>query len=110
MPTVKKNLELAAENKREVDVVPFRKWCKLLSESSEQVADNSVLKFGGDALTRNPGIKLLDFYESLLSDDGAGKSINLDTTETLKLSESLRGLRPLMNSSLDGWIKGWFRD
>lgn len=106
LPTVKENLELVAEAGKLVEVVSFREWCKRLRESSEQVTGGEV---ESDALSKNPGVKLLDFYESLLTEDGTGKAIKLDTKETLKLSESLRGLRPLQNSSLDGWVKGWFR-
>ena len=110
LPTVKQNLERVVEVGLDVRIVSFREWCKLLRASSEHVIGDSGSDDGDEALRRNPGVKLLDFYESLLTEDGSRKAIRLDTKETLKLSESLRGLRPIMKSSLNGWVKGWLRD
>lgn len=110
LPTVKENLEVLATDGKMIDVVSFKEWCRLLRESSEQVTGGSGTEIEGDALGKNPGVKLLNFYESLLSGDGTGIAIRLDTKETLKSSEALRALRPLQNSSLDGWVRGWFRE
>ncbi|KAH6696768.1 putative NRPS-like enzyme [Leptodontidium sp. MPI-SDFR-AT-0119] len=56
---------------------------------------------------KNPGVKLLDFYESLLSEDGLGKTSKMAIEKTLESSESLRDLKPLQEDWLQGWIQGW---
>ncbi|KAH9211309.1 putative NRPS-like enzyme [Leptodontidium sp. 2 PMI_412] len=78
-----------------------------LRDSIEPINENTNAKESENMLQKNPGVKLLDFYESLLSEDGLGKTSKMAIEKTLESSESLRDLKPLQEDWLQGWIQGW---
>ncbi|KAG8165060.1 hypothetical protein KVR01_005335 [Diaporthe batatas] len=76
-----------------VKVVPLESWVAALRESAPKT----------DNLTLNPAVKILDFYESLVG----GKSIHLDTENTVQHSTTLGGLGPISGSMMERWVKQW---
>lgn len=103
LPTVIETL--ASTGGTDIKTVSFQEWVKLLKASSELAVNGSAEEF----VHKNPGVKLLDFYESLLNEDGFAKTLKMETKETLESNESLRGLGPIHNEWVQGWIKGWIQ-
>ncbi|KAL8937061.1 MAG: hypothetical protein Q9216_004610, partial [Gyalolechia sp. 2 TL-2023] len=65
-----------------IEVVDFKTWVDALRASADKAED----------VDQNPGIKLLDFYEGVQG--GGGGTTALETRETERRSETLRGLEP----------------
>ncbi|KAH7411425.1 putative NRPS-like enzyme [Cadophora sp. MPI-SDFR-AT-0126] len=107
LPTVKETLEAA--NSTEIGTVSFQDWVKMLENSSQSMNATSTIEDAEDLLHRNPGVKLLDFYESLLSEEGLGKTLKMQTEKTLQTSQALRDLKPLKKEWMEGWIQGWLK-
>ena len=81
---------------RDLPVVSFESWVQRLRGS---------IDIKGNA---NPGVKLLDFYQGLVTDDRSGKiPVRLETIETEQFSETLRGLEPVKAEWMDVWLKQW---
>ncbi|PVH73918.1 putative AMP dependent ligase/synthetase [Cadophora sp. DSE1049] len=100
---------LAAAGSAEVGTVSFQDWVMMLKHSSQSMSATSLVKDTDDLLHRNPGVKLLDFYESLLIEDGLGKTLKMQTEKTLQSSQSLRDLKSLKKEWMEGWIQGWLK-
>ncbi|KAL9594502.1 MAG: hypothetical protein Q9219_006996 [cf. Caloplaca sp. 3 TL-2023] len=77
-----------------VDVVDFDTWVKALGESAEKSPED---------VDRNPGIKLLDFYEGL---SGAGSTV-LETRETEGVSGTVKGLGTVGEEWMRKWLEQW---
>ncbi|KAG4438803.1 hypothetical protein IFR05_005694 [Cadophora sp. M221] len=101
LPAVKE--ALAASDSIESQTVSYQDWVKRLRDSLEPMNGED----SENMLHRNPGVKLLDFYESLLSEDGLGKTSKMGMEKTLKSSESVRDLKPIQKEWLQGWMQGW---
>lgn len=56
---------------------------------------------------RNPGIKLLAFYKSLLDSDESVPTCSFDISKILKASESFRKLEPIDEEWMAGWVTNW---
>ena len=94
VPAVTEYLSHTSHNSQTLEVVSFDNWVKALKESSEQAGD----------LERNPGIKLLEFFESM-SQGGLGS--HLETKDTVKGSETMRGLKRVGREWMEIWLKQW---
>lgn len=77
---------------------------RLLTESAEK----------GDV--KNPGIKLLTFYEGTVASgqkisggNGSGETV-LETVKTRAESEGLRGLRAVGEEWMGRWLRQWERE
>lgn len=81
--------------KRALKAVSFDEWVELLEESGR---DSNV------DVTKNPGLKLLDFYKAMCK---AGAGARLDTTETMKCSESMKSLKAVDGEWMRLWLKQW---
>lgn len=75
-----------------VQTVPLESWLEALRCSAEE-AD----------LTRNPAVKILDFYESLMT----GQELSFDTTVTVQHSPTLAGLDPVQVKWMETWLRQW---
>ncbi|KAF2873104.1 hypothetical protein BDV95DRAFT_490710 [Massariosphaeria phaeospora] len=85
-----------------VEVVSYREWVMRLR------AISNVGSFDGEALTANPAVKLLPFFESVLS-----KKSSLGTFElgqSMASSSTMRTLQPLEKDCLEAWVNGWIQD
>jgi len=91
---------------KDVGIVSFPAWLDLLRSHAHATGAAEV---DGEMVRENPGIKLLDFYESLLSSESSqSKSVaRLESTRTLEVSHTLRSLEPVRASWVAGWIKHW---
>lgn len=76
-------------------VVPFNSWLEELA-ATPKTAEEAEKK---------PGIKLLDFYQGLTSQ--AGGLPLLETKETAKLSETIRGMEAIDGALVTKWIRQW---
>lgn len=93
LPTVQEHIG------NDLPLVSFGEWVQHLENSlgAEEVDVDS-----------NPGVKLLDFFRSLVGDSQAGKEhVRLETVETEQLSETLRGLQPVGAKWMGVWLKQW---
>ncbi|CAN8104059.1 unnamed protein product [Discula destructiva] len=78
-----------------VDTVPLETWVKALGESNTKAGE----------VTANPAIKILDFYESLVT--GSEQAIHLDTKESVSASATLAALQPVDISLMENWLTQW---
>ncbi|KAI9147529.1 Non-canonical non-ribosomal peptide synthetase FUB8 [Paramyrothecium foliicola] len=94
VPTVSNLLDIDAEH-----IVPWVKWVDALRQS------------GQDAnLDLNPGLKLLDFFESLGGHSGSsdeGIMPLLATNNTTAKSKTLASLKPVGSQWMAMWLKQW---
>ena len=81
-----------------VKPVSLPEWVKKLRASIKTATSK-------DDLAINPAVKLMDFYEGLLS---RGSSVaSLETRETEKASQTLRDLGPVRGEWMAKWIEEW---
>lgn len=93
VPTVRDALEAETGNK--VEVVPFRQWLDELKKSPATPEE----------VEKKPGIKLIDFYEGLLSEGGGLPQ--LSTSETEKLSTTVRTMKAVDEGLMKKWLGQW---
>ncbi|EME42311.1 hypothetical protein DOTSEDRAFT_73214 [Dothistroma septosporum NZE10] len=93
VPTVRD--ELAKETGSEVKIVPFRTWLDELKNSPATPEE----------VEKKPGIKLIDFYEGLLSEGGALPK--LATRETEKMSVTVRDMSAVDAGLMKKWLGQW---
>ncbi|KAF2491843.1 putative NRPS-like enzyme [Lophium mytilinum] len=103
LPTVK---ELLSEH-GEVAVLSFPAWLDLLKSRSGEVSNGGAGESSAEMLRRNPGMKLLGFYEELQPDGKDGTRAKMDLTRTLEASESMRSLEPIQKEWIAGWVRNW---
>ena len=81
-----------------LEEVSMKDWVKALEKSAN---DPNV------DVKRNPGIKLLDFYQGLAAGDDSKKEFKLDTKLTEKASKTLRALEPVGPDWMRIWLTQW---
>jgi hypothetical protein len=89
MPIVVRHLS----QEKTVESVPLEVWIGALRGSVSRIDDVSL----------NPAIKLLNFFESLVSDDYA----LLSTERTLGVSQILSSVGPVQDGWVDNWMRQW---
>ena len=87
-----------AEMSMEVKVVPMATWTKRLRASAATSAAKEDIEV-------NPALKLMDFYEGLLSTEKAPAI--LETGKTEKMSPTLRALGPVRGEWMIKWMRQW---
>lgn len=55
-------------------------------------------------VARNPGVKLLEFFEGMSAE---GVDVELETNETMKGSETMRGLKAVGREWMGIWLRQW---
>ncbi|KAF2811621.1 putative NRPS-like enzyme [Mytilinidion resinicola] len=103
LPTVR---EVLSED-GEVTVVPFPAWLDLLKLQSVEVSDGGDSEISAETLRRNPGMKLIGFYDELLTDGRVEARTKMDLTRTLQASESMKKLEPIQKEWIGGWVRNW---
>ena len=94
LPTVREFFE-----DRKLEKVSMKEWVQAL-EDSANVQDPDI--------KRNPGIKLLNFYQGLAAAEEAKRpSFKLDTKLTEEASRTLRSLEPVGKEWMRIWLKQW---
>lgn len=95
LPTIVEHLR-TPESK--VQVVPLGQWLMALQDSVATTKPEDV--------NRNPGLKLIDFYEGMAEGEKDG-GVWLETRETEKESETMRSLQGVGPQWMDIWLKQW---
>ena len=83
-----------------IPIVSWSEWVDALAKSQQNdlVAD----------LDQNPGLKLLDFFESLRTDADSGRPLpGLETERSMMRSGVLAGLKPVSEEWMKIWLKQW---
>jgi thioester reductase-like protein/acyl carrier protein len=103
---IKKTLEASSSSSEPIKIVPYTDWISTLKAKSAEVENVGNV----DAVTvarKNPAMKLLDFYENLQYQGKGGLRMKLSMEKTLRSSKTLRGLEPLRDEWVTGWVKEW---
>ncbi|TCD63425.1 putative NRPS-like protein biosynthetic cluster [Steccherinum ochraceum] len=82
-----------------VSLVPYDQWLSLLQD---ELKDSSMSEV--EHMTRNPALRLLDYYNSRWRNDGT--NMDLDTTKAVKVSPSMMEM-PLDAGFVDRWLTSW---
>ncbi len=80
-----------------IEPVPFPAWLSALRASAA---------LGTEDVAKNPGIKLLDFYEGMDA-GGSDAEAMLETDVTARTSASMRDLTPVGDEWMGIWLKQW---
>ncbi|GJC82972.1 non-canonical non-ribosomal peptide synthetase FUB8 [Colletotrichum liriopes] len=76
-------------------LVPFKEWVQALEESASSTDD----------MDKNPGIKLLDFYQGLASAGGQGVELSME--RTTKSSKTMREMQAVTPELMQNWCRQW---
>ena len=82
--------------KDQVEAVDFSTWLEALKKSAAKAED----------VKQNPAIKLMDFFEGMET-HAKDPVAELETAETQRRSETLRGLEAVGNEWMGVWLKQW---
>ena len=83
----------------QVEVVDYREWFERLE------ATFTAGSLNPEALSANPAVKLLPFFESLLSEENLIGVF--DVNRTMSASCTMRSLEPVSSECLEAWAHGW---
>jgi thioester reductase-like protein len=90
----------------DIQTLPFPVWVEFLRAKSLALADNGTSGMDLDIVTKNPGMKLLDFYESLLLKNQE-KTRRMDIKQAVQASDKLRTLESVKVECVVGWVEDW---
>ncbi|KXH65933.1 thioester reductase domain-containing protein [Colletotrichum salicis] len=76
-------------------LVPFKEWLELLENSAATTDD----------VDKNPGIKLLDFYQGLARGEGQGVEFSMD--RTTKSSKTMKEMQAVTPELMQNWCRQW---
>lgn len=112
LPTVQKSLqdtisETPAPLSKTVEIVSLPEWVERLQSTRTAVTDSRMSAMSKEMVYQNPGIKLLEFYQSLTVSDESAPSCEFDIEKSLEASRSLKCLEPIREEWMDGWVKNW---
>ena len=98
---------LATGSGKMIETVPFRDWVQRVRRDIETAAAGPKLSDGElqAILARNPVVKLLEFFEGIMSQ--TGRENVLDTQVTGQLSETLRGVDAVQPEWIQKWVGEW---
>lgn len=77
-----------------IEPVTFKSWFEALSATASKTED----------VAKNPGIKLLGFFEQMNS---VGGEIELETEQTVKRSPAMAELRAVTPECMEIWLRQW---
>jgi thioester reductase-like protein len=83
----------------QMEVLDYEEWFKRLE------ATFSVGSTGTEHLSANPAVKLLPFFESLLSKEGVTGVF--DVSRSIASSSAMQSLEPVTSDCLEAWVNGW---
>ncbi|KAN0095473.1 putative NRPS-like enzyme [Hyaloscypha variabilis] len=112
LPTVQKTLEETLPPEGEtvvnrIEIVPLPTWIERLRETASAVTDARTPSESADILHQNPGLKLLDFYESLAASGKSAPRSGFDIRKSSEASPSLRNLEAIRKEWIVGWVNDW---
>ncbi|KAI9836987.1 MAG: hypothetical protein M1819_000636 [Sarea resinae] len=96
VPAIEKDFSAAGTPAK---TVPFSEWVEALRKSrTDSVAD----------ATKNPGLKLLDFYMGMqAAEDETRPTVVMATKQTTAKSATLNGLEAVSPKWMETWLKQW---
>jgi len=103
---IKQVLGTSSSSSGLIEIIPYTDWLSRLKKKSGEAEKSGNM----DAVTvarMIPAMKLLDFYETLQYQGDKGLRMKLAMEQTLLASKTLRGLEPLKNEWITGWVKEW---
>ncbi|CAD6591480.1 MAG: hypothetical protein ASARMPREDX12_005186 [Alectoria sarmentosa] len=77
-----------------IEPVSFKSWFETLKATASKTDD----------VAKNPGIKLLEFFEQM---EASGKEAELETEQTVKRSQAMRELRAVGPEWMEIWLRQW---
>ncbi len=77
-----------------VEPVSFKTWYEALKATASRTDD----------VRKNPGIKLLEFFEQM---EAGGREPELETEKTIKRSPAMRGLKAVGPDWMKIWLDQW---
>jgi thioester reductase-like protein/acyl-coenzyme A synthetase/AMP-(fatty) acid ligase len=83
----------------QMEVLDYREWFKRLEATFS--VDSTVT----EALSANPAVKLLSFFESLLSKEDV--TAIFDVSRSIASSSTMQSLEPVTSDCLEAWVNGW---
>lgn len=89
---------LSEETGKDVEIVPFRSWLDELKKSPQT----------SEEVEKKPGIKLIDFYEGLLTEGGGVPP--LATKQTQTMSETVKSMQAVDAELMKRWLSQWKTD
>jgi thioester reductase-like protein/acyl-CoA synthetase (AMP-forming)/AMP-acid ligase II len=101
LPTISDALNKVASEQGgpRVEVLGYIEWFERLQATFDAESADT------EAFSANPAVKLLSFFESLLStEDLTG---NFDVSRSMASSKTMRSLEPVNSDCLEAWTKGW---
>ncbi|KAI7687337.1 hypothetical protein KC353_g20319 [Hortaea werneckii] len=104
LPAVQTVLDKVASERggKPLEIVTYGEWCQKLKATSEMEALDS------QTMSANPAVKLLPFFESLLSEKPMFGAFPID--RAMASSEFMRALEPLRSDCLQAWATKWIED
>ncbi|KAF2962888.1 hypothetical protein GQX73_g10685 [Xylaria multiplex] len=90
VPVIRSHIEKATGSM--IELVSFEQWLDELCKSEVT-----------DSLAKNPAIRIIDYFRSLLT----GTPIQLDTTNATKVSPTLRDLEAVNEAWMENWMRQW---
>jgi hypothetical protein len=76
-------------------IVSYKEWVDTLQKVS----------FDKEEIAKKPAVKLLEFFEELLSE--RGRLPALATVETTKMSDTMRDMQPVNEEMIRKWVTMW---
>ena len=77
-----------------IEPVSFESWFEALQATASKTDD----------VGKNPGIKLLEFFEQM---DTGGREVELETEQTAKRSPAMRELQTVDQEWMKIWLNQW---
>ena len=77
-----------------IEPVSFRSWFEALKATASRTDD----------VRKNPGIKLLEFFEQM---EAGGREAELETKETVKRSPAMREFKAVGPDWMEIWLDQW---
>ena len=88
VPAITKNFD------GKVESVSFKSWFEALKATASRTDD----------VAKNPGIKLLEFFEQM---ETGGKEVELETEQTVRKSPTMGGLKAVGPEWMEIWLAQW---
>ena len=97
LPTIKITLSTSTQ---EIEIVPLGTWITALRSSAGPEPTKEFLE-------RNPALKLLEFYESLMPNRTELPHVRLDTEKTVAACSSMGKLEAVRPEWMRDWMRQW---
>ncbi|EPS36265.1 hypothetical protein H072_10357 [Dactylellina haptotyla CBS 200.50] len=106
--TLQKSLaEQPGITQADIQIIPYPEWLERLEKQSTSDSAGRGASGSREMAYWNPGMKLLEFYKSLLEQPQGDGRVRFDTRSTLQACGSMRDLETIKPEWMAAWIKHW---